>query len=682
MSSPCPPCPPASAHIHNCAPCGMPTISLTFINQYISLPLWMGIILAAPGTRDLDADNAIAEATRAVREATSPSKCSPSKCSPSKRLKGTALTDTSTLQLPQLPSTALPCFQCMYNIFAPGLGGGGSMEHKGRRCRKDLMHTGADYLLDARYDSHQSGYRTRAPHAVQQCPLRDVGVTDTDSVETLHEINSPKRGPGRPRKDASLPSSLRGAWMTNARPKGMLARLVAEAKPAIQGRPWKPVHDHTSDMDSETGDLFQGDANPDMPPRHLSSDSHLQFSLTAAFGKGVVPPVIYRRQNLQGHRTVCFILPASINKPDGSSDLNYVTDSYNPLYLTIFSKAGCVDVHVACNKCDVLMQGLPKSLPGHSALFHMCKFKTTQGGSMCGCGRTLLQHVKDQATEQDLATDTDTFEHIYTSAPDWVPEFDTVDPGQENEFTSILKVPLSHQGTVPFPYRVLGDFGTPSCGVVTRGPRFAWRCTSCSKMFGCPHRSILRSQVENLYAGPKNQQLFYKRSSAERFDVILRQSVGKDGRLLNLTYSKLPIPDVPTEKVMKKLKLVPLDNQTFMKMREFSPSQISAMAYYASVGPKPPALANRFAYVASSLDANSTTVLLCDQQTEACEAGFGAASVDNNTKTFGEGKRCNGVLFTCGGVMPCTVQSFVDPATGLETHYDGNSDAVINVDDQ
>jgi len=98
------------------------------------------------------------------------------------------------------------------------------------------------------------------------------------------------------------------------------------------------------------------------------------------------------------------------------------------------------------------------------------------------------------------------------------------------------------------------------------------------------------------------------------------------------------------------------------------------------VGPKPPALANRFAYVASSLNANSTTVLLCDQQTEACEAGFGAASVDNNTKTFGEGKRCNSVLFTCGGVMPCTVQSFVDPATGLETHYDGNSGAVINVD--
>lgn len=637
----------------------------------------MGLVLAAPGTADVDGDNSVAEASKAVREA-----CS---ISPSKKLKGAALIDVSTLQLPQLPTTALlPCYQCMYTIFVAGSGGGGSVTHKTQRCRQFLQHTGADYLQDARYASHQTTYRTRATGGVQMELLHHFGATATDSLHDhspQHETISPKRKPGRPSKGVKVASPLGGAGKTNVRPKGVLGRRLTAAH---RGRPRKLVDERTPDLDFGAGDSAHSDddpAMPELPQVHLSRESHLTFSLATAFRRSLVPPVIYRRENSQGRRTVCFILPASTKTPDGSSDLCYVTDPYNPLYLMLFTDAGCSDVHVACNKCDGIMMVLPRSLPGDGALFHMCAHRTKQGGTMCGCGRTLLQHVRNQTSEQDFATDKDTFEHIYSSAPDWVPEFERMNPEEEHESSTIFKVPVSHQGTVPFPYRVVGKFGTLSCGVVTRGPRFAWKCTSCSKMFGCPHRSMLRSHVENICARPINQQLFYKRSSAQRFDGILQHSVGKDGRLLNLTHSKLPIPDVPTEKVMKQLNRVPVDSQDLMKMRDFSPSQTSAMAYFASVGPKQQSLEDRFVFVASTLGATSRTVLLCDPRTESSQSGSDALdALDDSGETSGSGSRCHGVLFTSGGVMPCTVQSSIDPVTGLETYYDGNADAIINVD--
>lgn len=625
----------------------------------------------------------------------------------------------SNLQLPVLRSTALvPCYECMYVHFVSGSAGGGNSEHKAKRCRQELKHAGVPYDQDLRYGSNQPAYRTRGIFDVVPHSFGHLGGTDTDDLmhdSYLHyEATTPqggghlpqhitsdststgtgsaiesatsqttKRGRGRPRKGTSTVRDGghcggHSAVTTNVRRKNLLK--------ARAGRPWHRMPQAQVHRANRILEDLDSDMDHDHPEAS-DFEIHMRAELVKSFGEGAILPAIHRLENSCGRRTVFLILPSSkLVRERVSAQMQYTADLYHPLYIMLSMASESSEVRVMCSKCDFLAEGLPRHIPDDGAVDHLCE---TRAG-MCECGSVLLQYVREVATDQQITDDADTFKHIWVSAPAWVPEYDITSATPDDVShgrMSLQKVPAScREGESPFPYTVVGKFGTPFCGVVTKGPKNGWKCTTCSKMFGCKHRSIMQVRVDMLAPRCANQQLFFKRSSAQNFDTVLGRSVDKNGGLLNLCLSRQPIPDVPSAKVDKQLTRVPEEFRTLMKRNVFRPYQVSAMAYLATVGPIPATLTNRFALVESTLAKDTLTVLLQDPLIEAPVEG--EDDMDNREATPVEHRpllpccRYNGVLFTTGGVMPVTVQSMKDPLTQVEIPYDGSSDACINVDNR
>jgi hypothetical protein len=344
-----------------------------------------------------------------------------------------------------------------------------------------------------------------------------------------------------------------------------------------------------------------------------------------------------------------------------SGDMTY--DEEEPIFIHI-GKRSNDQCAVACSNCDGLSGFWPKhrfsgiklekpslgfqmsECAGHRTPIHHFK-------PLCPCAYALLC-IPSRKKFRWGANQTlwEVAESIHGGKTEW-PVFEMTQLGMPSGLQNTTE-PTLRQDPNGWLIQV-GSIGTKTCGFVKQTTRrlnneTVFHCKSCKVHTKCRHEFQLENFVSGRCGGPVKEK---KGHTTKSFDNVLENYTtegpgGPDDLCLKLKVkSTLPIPDVPEPEVVRLLKDTPLNLQVFYRLSEkdkFSQHQEEAMRRRRPGGGS---------WVPS------------DGLRDLPKGDVVSDSAAQHTSK-------TAALFHVGGVV----------AVEIPSNYDGNSDAVINVDDK
>jgi len=208
----------------------------------------------------------------------------------------------------------------------------------------------------------------------------------------------------------------------------------------------------------------------------------------------------------------------------------------------------------------------------------------------------------------------------------------------------------------------VGEFGTEGCGFVKmyrRGPqeKYVVDCQTCGGKARCRHEHAL-SNLVTMYTSDGATMKMSRVHTEQSYKKVMDRYAETPDTLKLLVKSKRLIPDVPEEEVETYLRLTPVDQQVYFKLsfkNNYSAHQLEYMGF------RSPGDLGSFGSGRAALWAPHGA--LKDLPIEGTPCPPPLQSVTSTTVAS---------LFHIGGVV----------AVNIETPFDGNDCAVINVDDQ
>ena len=367
---------------------------------------------------------------------------------------------------------------------------------------------------------------------------------------------------------------------------------------------------------------------------------------------------------------IVFCIP-SMNESPTASKMMY--DKEGPVFIHIGKKSNgqCA---VECSNCDPPSGFWPRN--------HYCAtrvsapslgFQTSERVGqtnpmenfkpLCNCAYALLSiPSRKRFTPRNNPNLWEVAQSLHGGSSEW-PVFDMTTLGSGVQISTETTYRQHPEGWLI----QVGNIGTKTCGFVkhtTRGPKHEhfFHCKTCTGHHHCHHES----RIKNMFSASGHGGVHVRGGhSSESFQAVLDQyttGAGPDNLSLKVLSLK-PIPDVPELDVDRLLQKTPLASQVFLKLSEKNKLNKN----------QEEAIIRRCPYMLGSiLDSEFFKDGEVPRESAAWVPPEGLKDKDVISDCAERPNLTTAGLFHTSGVVPVRIQC----------PYDGNDDAIINVDNK